>query len=102
SVLTAELMTSDGHSVGQAFAHTGKPPWVYLAVDDEAADHGVPSTVRCQIVRGDGSTVVVGSFRADGGYAGWGGPYPEGSAPLTAIRLLAPDGSVVASASLAR
>lgn len=98
TLLTADL-TSSGQYIGQAFAFTGPSPWVYMSVDAE--DLTAEGTVRCQIQRADGSTATVGSFNLTDGYAQWGGPYPAGSAPVTGARLLAADGSIMASATFA-
>ncbi|MER5358975.1 hypothetical protein [Streptomyces sp. NPDC002785] len=57
-------------------------------------------TVRCQLQRADGSTVKVGSFALNHkGYGSWGAPYPAGTSPVTGLRLLNSDGSVLASAT---
>ncbi|HEY5833829.1 hypothetical protein [Streptomyces sp.] len=85
-----------GQSVGRAFAYEGSPPWAYVSVD---ADHAevTDGKVWCQIQRGDGSTAVIGSFPIADGYGQWGGGYQAGRAPVTGLRLLTADGSVVAA-----
>ncbi|GAB2700002.1 hypothetical protein [Kitasatospora kifunensis] len=94
-VLTAQL-TGGGHPMGQAFAYTGTSPWMYLSVDAD----GHSGTVQCRLQRADGSTVVLGAFTLDGdGYGHWGGPYPAGAAPVTGVRLLAANGSPLATAT---
>ncbi|MFF3325083.1 hypothetical protein [Streptomyces sp. NPDC002889] len=98
SLLTGTL-TSAGRSVGEAFAHTGASPWLYVALDADAVEERISGTVRCQIERADGSTATVGTFRVSKGYAHWGSPYPAGTAPITAVHLLAADGSVLATSS---
>jgi hypothetical protein len=99
NTLLAADLTSSGDYIGQAFAFTGPSPWVYMSVDAEGLT--VDGTVRCQIQRADGSTATVGSFTLTDGYAQWGGPYPEGSSPVTHARLLADDGSIMATATFA-
>ncbi|MFC0597267.1 zf-HC2 domain-containing protein [Streptomyces palmae] len=92
---TADLASS-GHSLGQVYLHTGKSPWLYMAVDAE----GHSGTVHCQLQRADGSTAKVGSFALNAkGYGSWGSPYPAGSSQVTGVRLLNPDGTVLASAA---
>jgi hypothetical protein len=100
TLLTADLTTtgtSSGQYIGQAFAFTGPAPWVYMSVDAEGLT--AQGTVRCQIRRADGSTATVGHFTLTDGYAQWGGPYPASSSPVTGARLLAQDGSIMASAT---
>jgi hypothetical protein len=99
NTLLAADLTSSGQYIGQAFAFTGPSPWVYMSVDGEGLT--VDGTVRCQIQRADGSTNTVGSFTLTDGYAQWGGPYPRGSSPVTHARLLAGDGSIMATATFA-
>jgi hypothetical protein len=96
---TAVLTTAGGKAVGQVFAYPGPPPWVYMSVDAEEAGIARDAMVRCQLRLGDGSTVSIGSFALTGGYGHWGGPYPYGSAPVSGVRVLASDGSVVATAT---
>jgi hypothetical protein len=99
NTLLAADLTSSGQYIGQAFAFTGPSPWVYMSVDGEGLT--ADGTVRCQIQRADGSTATVGSFTLTDGYAQWGGPYPAGSSPVTRARLLADDGSIMATATFA-
>ncbi|MEV7234961.1 hypothetical protein AB0N06_13580 [Streptomyces sp. NPDC051020] len=94
-LLTARL-AHGGESRGRVFLYTGASPWLYMAV--EAGGHS--GTVRCELQRADGSTFQVGSFAlSKEGYGAWGAPYPAGTAPVTSVRLLAADGSVLADAT---
>jgi hypothetical protein len=87
-----------GKPTGEIYAHPGSPGWVYMSVD--LADAGVPYTgsVSCLLVRGDGSTVRVGSFTLHDGYGYWGSPAPVDPAALSGARLTASDGTVLATA----
>jgi hypothetical protein len=98
SALHTAGLTSQGRHIGEAFAYTGTSPWLYMSVD---ADKTVAAnaTVRCQILHADGSTATIGTFRLDEGYASWGGPYPDRTSPVTGVRLLAVDGSVLATST---
>ncbi|WP_460060939.1 hypothetical protein [Streptomyces sp. YKOK-I1] len=102
-LLSADL-TSRSRDVGQVFAHTNRPQWIYMSVDTDdlpAPARTAPhTTLTCQIERADGSTTTIGTFSPTTGYAQWGTPYPDGSAPVTEVHLLAADHSVVASATL--
>ncbi|MGW1708916.1 anti-sigma factor family protein [Streptomyces sp. NPDC002206] len=95
-LLTAQL-ANGGKPFGQVYLYTGPSPWLYMAVDAD----GHSGTVRCQLQRADGSTVQVGSFALDDeGYASWGAPYVAGTTPVTSVRLLNADGSVLATAAI--
>ncbi|MFD4858325.1 anti-sigma factor family protein [Streptomyces atratus] len=94
-LLTAQIAHA-GQSFGQVYLYTGSSPWLYMAVDAD----GHSGTVRCQLQRADGSIVKVGSFTLnDDGYGSWGGPYLAGTSPVTGVRLLNADGSLLASAT---
>ncbi|MHB9856789.1 hypothetical protein [Streptomyces sp. YIM S03343] len=98
SALRIAVLTAQGRHIGEAYAYTGPSPWLYMNLD--AGKVTDDPTVRCQVVRADGSISTVGTFRLDDGYAHWGGPFPARSSPVTAVRLLTPDGSVLATASV--
>ncbi|WP_256341631.1 anti-sigma factor [Streptomyces sp. TLI_105] len=109
-VLEAALVSPDragnGREVGRIYAHpadaTGGDGWVYMSVDlgDGAAADG---PVRCLLVRADGSAVPLGSFHVKAGYGYWGAPAPVDLAPgtLSGARLVAADGTVLATARFA-
>ncbi|KUJ70482.1 hypothetical protein ACZ90_03565 [Streptomyces albus subsp. albus] len=91
-LLRADL-TAAGHTVGRIFAYPGTPGWVYMSVD---LDH--PGPVSCRLVHADGTTVPVGSIPLHQGYGHWGGPAPVDPHTLSGARLLATDGTVLATA----
>ncbi|MFF0083091.1 zf-HC2 domain-containing protein [Streptomyces canus] len=95
--LRAAALVSDGHEVGRIYAHAGDEGWVYMSVDLDGNGRG---PVRCLLVHADGSTVPVGSFPLKDGYGYWGAPAATDPTTLTGARLMAPDGSVLATASL--
>ena len=95
--LREAALLADGHEVGRFYAHAGAGGgWVYMSVDLDRAAGG---PVRCVLVGTDGSTTPVGSFPLKGGYGYWAAPV-TGVDPgaVTAARLLAPDGTVLAEA----
>ncbi|MFI1712526.1 anti-sigma factor family protein [Streptomyces litmocidini] len=106
-VLEAALVSPDragiGRKVGRIYAHpadaAGGNGWVYMSVDlgDGAAADG---PVRCVLVRADGSSVPLGTFHVKGGYGYWGAPAPVDLSPgtLSGARLVAADGTVLATA----
>lgn len=97
SLLSAKLVAYR-HTIGLALISTGSSPWLYMSLD---ADDGVPAVhaVKCELQRGDGSTITFGPYQLTNGYGHWDGPYPAGSSPITGIRLLAGNGSLLATAT---
>ncbi|MFI8822835.1 hypothetical protein [Streptomyces sp. NPDC053431] len=97
--LVEAALVSDGHQVGRIYAHpgagSGAGGWVYMSVELEGAG---PGPVRCLLVRSDGSAVPVGSFPLRGGYGYWGAPAEIDPATVTGARLVAEDGTVLATA----
>ncbi|MFE5589876.1 hypothetical protein [Streptomyces sp. NPDC056549] len=104
-VVEAALVAPDGpgggREVGRIYAHpadaTGGNGWVYMSVDlgdGRAAD----GPVRCLLVRADGSAVPLGSFTVRAGYGYWGAPTTVDPATLSGARLLAADGTLLATA----
>ncbi|NBE50433.1 hypothetical protein [Streptomyces boluensis] len=93
--LREAALVSDGHEVGRIHAHTGDEAWVYMSVDLDGIGRG---PVRCLLVHADGSTVPVGSFPLKDGYGYWGGPTPTDPATVTGVRLIGPNGNILATA----
>jgi hypothetical protein len=92
---SAVFLTADRRSVGQMFIYQGSPRWLYMSVD-------LPSgsvKVTCQVVGTDGKVINVGWFRLSGGYGAWGSPAPAGLGAVRGARLVAPDGTVLATAT---
>lgn len=94
--LLQAALRAGGHEVGRIFAYPGTPGWVYMSLDLEGGAAG--GGVRCVLTRADGSTVAVGSFTLRGGYGSWGAPAPVDPSTLTGAQVLAPDGTVLATA----
>ncbi|MGW0553614.1 hypothetical protein ACWDZ6_05335 [Streptomyces sp. NPDC002926] len=94
ALLRAPLVAGGHHEVGRIFAYPGSPGWVYMSVDLEGSDR----TVHCRLVRSDGTMVPIGSFSLKGGYGYWGAPVAVDPATASGARLLASDGSVLATA----
>ncbi|GGX46985.1 hypothetical protein GCM10010321_74550 [Streptomyces chartreusis] len=89
-------LVSEGREVGRIYAHSGDEGWVYMSVDLDGAGRG---PVRCVLVHADGSTASAGSFPLKDGYGYWATPTGTDPASLTGARLVAADGSVLATAA---
>jgi hypothetical protein len=94
--LRTGIFTIHGHEAGQIFLYTGSPAWVYMAVD---TDHPT-DTITCQVRRTDGSLVTIGEFPIWHGYGYWGAPLVLDPSSVTEARLVASDGTILASSRL--
>ena len=78
---TAALMTapliSEQHQIGTAYISPQNPPLIFVAMSEDdpatgpAAKTDADSTVICDLVRQDGSTITLGSFPLHNGHAVW-------------------------------
>ncbi len=93
---SAALLSARHHAVGEIFYYDGNPGWVYMSVNMDVGS----GTVICQLRSTDGGFTTVGSFRLNDGYGSWGSPATVSHGDLAGARLLAPDGTVLATATL--
>jgi hypothetical protein len=92
---SADLITAGDKIVGAVFVYYTSSEWLYMSVDMSSA-----GTVTCQVVGMNGQVRTIGSFRLTGGNGFWGSPSPRNIGPLRSARLVSPDGTVLATASL--
>ncbi|MEU0388269.1 zf-HC2 domain-containing protein [Streptomyces chartreusis] len=117
-LLAASLLAPDHRPVGRIFTYTGSPGWVYMSVhlDRDGSGSGVPTEdgseaagpsdvypeagkVSCRLERTDGTSVHIGEFSLDdAGQGYWGAPTRVDPDTVSGARLLAADGSVLATA----
>lgn len=91
---SAGLVSSVTHEhVGQVFLYSGSPGWLYMSVDMGSGS----GTVTCQVLGKDGRVTTIGSFRLADGYGAWGSPDPGYLGQLSGARLVADNGTVLAS-----
>jgi hypothetical protein len=93
---SATLLTASHKQAGEIYVYDGEHPWFYMAVDLP----GESTTVICQLVSKDGYITTVGSFQLVNGYGAWGSPAREEHGPVAAARLVAANGTVLATAAL--
>jgi anti-sigma-K factor RskA len=94
---SAALLTASHEKVGDIYVYNGNRRWMYMSVDIEATHK--TGTVICQMEEANGQVINVGTFKLADGYGSWGSPaWTGGEAPVSA-RLLATDGTVLASAT---
>ncbi|MGZ4559039.1 MAG: hypothetical protein ACXVGB_10330 [Mycobacteriaceae bacterium] len=93
TVLSATLTAGD-HPVGSIYTATRSPSWVYMTIDTEQGT----GTVSCQLQQRDGHLVTLGTFTLKDGYGYWGAPSPVDPATVVSARVVADDGTVIATA----
>jgi anti-sigma factor RsiW len=94
--LTSAKLSSHGHVLGEVMVSSGTPAWMFMTVDAGAWSN----KVTCEVTLTDGKVVTIGVFKLSNGYGAWGAPLPAPAREVRSARLVAPDGSVLASAQL--
>ena len=92
-------LTTGTRQIGQAYVYPGQPSWIYVSLDTD--NDTINGTVRCELVRRDGSTVPVGTFPLAKGYAAWGAPAAIDFDTLATARLINSTGQTLAIAQFA-
>ena len=93
---SAALLSASHHKVGEIFYYDGNPQWVYMSVNMTSGNR----TVLCQLESTDGQLTTVGSFRLNDGYGTWATSAAVSHGDLAGARLIAMDGTVLATATL--
>jgi hypothetical protein len=92
---SASLVSATHVSVGHVFLSPGTPRWLFMHVDMGSGN----DYVTCQVVGTDGRASTIGRFLLKDGHAVWGSPDPGNVGPLTAVRLIFANGTVLATAT---
>lgn len=94
--LTAANLTSHGHVLGEVMISAGQPAWVFMTINGSAW----PRTVRCDLTLAGGRVETIGSFQLSGEYGAWGAPLTSAARQVRSARIIAPDGTILASAQV--
>jgi hypothetical protein len=96
AVATANLV-EHGTVVGRVATHAGAHPWVSMMLFDSSAR----GRVNCVVVTSDGARHQVGWFDAsDDGYGAWIAPLSVKPQDVRSAEVVAPSGTVIATATL--
>ena len=90
----SELHTSTGKDTGDVYVTAGRPAWVFMSVT--SADTG--RSYMCELAFADGHVVRAGKFTVADREGWWGVAVKNGIDDLRSVRLLAADGTTIASA----
>lgn len=96
SVASAPLVAGS-QTVGTVATYPGSPGWLMMTVRDA----GVSGPVTCLVVLADGRRIPVGTFPLDYGYGAWAARLPVAAGAVRSARVVAGDGRLVATATLA-
>jgi hypothetical protein len=94
--LTSANLSSHGQVLGQVMISSGTPAWMFMTIDEGAWS----SQVTCEVMLASGKVVKIGVFKLSNGYGAWGAALPAPARDVRSARLVAPDGTVLASAKL--
>jgi hypothetical protein len=92
----ADLHAATGKDIGDVYVTAGQPAWVFMSV--KAAETG--RSYMCELDFADGHVVRAGKFTVADREGWWGTAVKTGVDDLRSVRLLAPDGTTIASADL--
>jgi Putative zinc-finger len=81
--LTASVLYSDRHRVGQAFAYQGSPSWIFLTVEEARAS----GRYQAVLISRDGVRTELGEVVISAGQASWGTAVPMPIAHINRIVL---------------
>ncbi|HUY06066.1 MAG TPA: hypothetical protein VMU99_02240 [Acidimicrobiales bacterium] len=94
--LTSAAIGSRGEVLGTVFISAGSPGWMVLTVDRGAWS----GEVRCEVAFVGGKVETLGRFKLSNAYGTWGVPLTSSAGQVRIARLVALDGTVIASAHL--
>jgi hypothetical protein len=95
TVKLAEL-DAGGHPEGGVLVYAGDPTWLFMYVDDPAWR----GELRCEVTVDQGPTVVLGEFSPSDRDGAWAIKVPVPAGRLRQARIVSPDGTVLATATL--
>ncbi|MCU1493504.1 MAG: hypothetical protein JWO62_1268 [Acidimicrobiaceae bacterium] len=94
--LTSADLNSHGHVLGEVMVSAGSPAWMFMTIESGAWS----GKVTCEVTLAGGKIETIGVFKLSGGYGAWGVPLTSPAAQVRSARLIAPDGTVLASAQI--
>ena len=105
---TADMMSAPlilgRQQIGTAYLFTHRPVWVVVSIAraDDPSTATLNDQVRCDLVRKDGTTILLGTFALNDGHADWAAGAAVDPATLADARLTVQVGRVMSYASFAR
>lgn len=94
--IVAAALVERGTAVGRVTVHGGTHPWMSMML----IDSGAVGTINCVVVTSDGVSHQVGTFVAKEGYGAWISPLSVKPQNIRSAEVVAPSGTVIATAAL--
>jgi hypothetical protein len=95
SLSSAVLLSASRQAVGTIYFYGANRQGLFVSVDT----HSGTGTVICQLVSPGGNVVTLGSFWLHAGYGAWGSSDLVSHGQFTGVRLVSPEGAILATAS---
>jgi hypothetical protein len=99
-VMVSPLLAGN-HEIGRTYLYPNDPSWIFVSIAEGPAGSGSSSastTVTCDLVRQDGSTVTLGTFPLRNGHADWAARAPIDPSSVDGAKLTTDTGVTLASA----
>jgi hypothetical protein len=93
---SGHFQAGDGRPVGQVYAYSGNPSWVFMNVDASGAN----GTFTCELQLANGSMVPVGQFEVHDGVGEWAHTVGVDVNQIKSAKLVTPSGLTLASAKV--
>ena len=93
--LETAKFTSDGMVIGELYVSAGSPAWMLVTM----RGGGWQGTVTCKVTLSGGQVETIGAFEHSGDST-WAAPLPSTIGQVRSAQLVAPNGTVLASAEL--
>jgi hypothetical protein len=94
---SVSLVDASRHQVGELNIYGGHPAWVFMNLVGQS----VNGRVICELRSRDGAIVLSGSFDVVGGQGIWARTVPIDTSSVSSASIVAPDGTLLASATFA-
>jgi anti-sigma-K factor RskA len=93
---SGHFRAGDGRPVGQVYAYSSNPSWVFMNVDASGAN----GTFTCELELANGSTVPVGQFDVHDGIGEWAHTVGVDVNRVKSAKLVTPSGLTLATAAI--
>jgi hypothetical protein len=95
NLVTANL-TSHGSVLGKVVVSAGKPAWMFVTISGAKWS----GDITCDVTLAGGKNEKIGVFKISGSYGAWDAPLKSPANEVRSARLIAKNGTVLASARL--
>ncbi|MGH8995079.1 MAG: hypothetical protein ACRDYB_03440 [Acidimicrobiales bacterium] len=94
--LSAANLTSHGNVLGKVVVSAGSPAWMFVTISGATWS----GKVTCDVTLAGGKIEKIGAFKVSGRYGAWDAPLQSPADEVRSARLIASNGTTLASAQL--